>query len=443
MKLHNIALLIATVLLTAVLAIAGQFHAAFLVSFIGGAAARPWSDHQSGVFATNTIDSALQLTEVLENAMRALKRKLLVLTQLGAIYRDVALKGNDVMAVPFYPLTATGTSQVRAANGSRKALATDTATQSRVISSFTNQVQVLSFTAKDKARQPMFDPVKHGQLKGEALAFDVIADIFSIVRTKNFGSATIPNTTATNFDENDVGDLRTACVNSYWPEMNRSLILSPSYGTNLLKQPQIINASMRGDNGQAFRDGVIGNVLGFDVGETAGLPTNNFTPVTISGGVAATNIITTAAPHLLTVGDRLIFPALTGGAGLTAATVEYFVETVPSTTTFTVSATLGGAQFDFTTDISAGTVQHYEDVRGFAALQSALLIGFAPVPPTPAILHNMFDYQELNDEETGLTLQFYHYGDPDTDTEVQSIECHYGYGLGDSNQLKIIRGSLT
>ena len=123
--------------------------------------------------------------------------------------------------------------------------------------------------------------------------------------------------------------------------------------------------------------------------------------------------------------------------------MEFYVETVPSPTTFTVSATLGGAQFDFTTDISAGTVQHYEDVRGIAVLPSAMLIGFAPVPPTPAIMHNMFDYQELNDPDTGLTLQFYHFGDPDTDVEVQSIECHYGYGLGDSKQLKIIRGSLT
>ena len=35
---------------------------------------------------------------------------------MGAIYQRVQLKGDDTMAVPFYPLTATGTSQVRAAN---------------------------------------------------------------------------------------------------------------------------------------------------------------------------------------------------------------------------------------------------------------------------------------------------------------------------------------
>lgn len=450
MKLHHILLLFATLFLTAALAFAGEFQTAFIVSMIGGAVSRPWAAYQSspwaayqpGHCAANTIDSALQLTEVLGSAMDALKRRLLVLKMLGAVYRDVALKGDDKMAVPFYPLATTGTSVTRAANQSRKSLASSTATESRTIENWTNKMQAISFTAREKARQPMFDPVKHGQLKGEALAFDVIADIFSIVSAKNFTSTTIAGTSAANFDENDVGDMRTACVDDRWPEMGRSMILSPSYGTNLLKQPQIIDASKRGDNGASFRDGVIGNVLGFDVGETPGLPNNNGNPVTISGGVAATDVITTSTDHGLAVGDRVIFPTLSGGSGITPATVAYFVKTVPSSTTLTVSATLGGATLDFSTTITDGTIRLYEDVRGIAAMGSALLIGFAPVPPTPAIMHDLFDYQELIDD-SGLVLQYYHFGDGDTDEEVQSIECHYGYGLGDANQLKIIRGALA
>lgn len=442
MKLHNIALLLATLVATFLLALSGQPHAAVILFFVGSAAATPWARHQPHVFGVNTIDSALQLTEVLGSAMEALKRRLLVLKMLGAIYKDVALKGDDKMAVPFYPLTATGTSVTRTATGSRLALASDTQTQSRSIENWTNKMQAISFSATDRARQPMFDPVKHGQRKGEALAFDVIADIFSFVKAKNFTGTSIPNTTAANFDENDVGDLRTACVNDYWPEMGRSLILSPSYGTNLLKQPQIIDASRRGDNGAAFRDGIIGQVLGFDIGETPGLPTNNGLPVTITGGVAATDVITTAVDHGLTVGDRVIFPTLTGGTGLTPATVEYYVLTVPSSTTLTVSGTLGGAVADFSSAISAGTIRAYEDVRGIACLESALLIGFAPVPPTPAILSDLHDYQELVDD-SGLVLQYYHKGYGDTDQELQSIECHYGFGLGDAAQLKIIRNALA
>ncbi len=384
----------------------------------------------------NTIDSNLQLTEVLDSAMQAIKRRLLPLLAFSTVYRNVQLKGDDQMAVPFYPL-ATSDSVTRTPSGSRIALATATATESRTIENFTNKVQALSFTGTERARQPMFNPVKHGEMKGRKLAEDILADIFGIVKAKTFTGATIAATTAANFDENDVADLRTLCVDSYWPEGDRALILNPSYAGNLLKQAQIIDAAKRADGGSNFTDGVLSRILGFDVYESAGVPTNNVAALTITGGVSATDVITTSAAHGLAVGDRLIFPTLSGGSGITAATTAYFVAAVPSTTTFTVSATLGGAVLDFTTTITAGTVREYENIAGFAVMPSAILIGFAPVPPTPAIRGDLFDYQELVDD-SGLVLQYYHGADANTDQEYQTIECHYGFGLGDAAQLKLI-----
>lgn len=390
----------------------------------------------------NTIDSTLQLTEVLDSSMRALKRKLMPLLQFSTVYSDVQLKGDDTMAVPFYPLTSTGTSQTRAADGSRLALATGTATQSKTISNFTNKMQALSFTATERSRQPRFDPVMHGTLKGEALAYDVLADIFTAVRAADYTAETITPVTAANFDEDEVTDIRTLCTNAYWPEMGRALILNPTYGGNLLKQPQIIDASMRGDGGRSFRDGVIGNVAGFDVVETAGLLSRNGTAVACTGADTG-DLITTASAHGLAVGDRIIFPTLSGGSGVTAATVAYYVIAVPSTTTFTFSASIGGSAVDLGSNITAGTVRLYEDIQGIAILPSALLIGFAPVPPTDGIRQLLVDYQELRDKYTGLVLQYYHIAYPDTDQEVQTIECHYGYAKGDTDQLKIIRSPLS
>ena len=389
----------------------------------------------------NTIDSKLQLTEVLDAAMMALKRKLFVLKMMGAIYQRVQLKGDDTMAVPFYPLTATGTSQVRAANGSYKALVTGTTTESRKITNFTNQVQALSFTSRERARQPIFDPVKHGQRKGEALAYDIIADIFSIVKASNFTGTTIAGSAAANFDEGDVGDMRTLVATAFWPDSNRNLILNPSYGTNLLKQPQIIAAQQRGDGGESFRDGVIGRVLGFDVGETAGLPTNNGVAFNITA--TATTDLINAVAHPLVAGDRIIFPTATGGgAGLTAATKAYFVIN-PLANSFQVALTPGGAAVDITTDYTGGTAQRFEDVQGIACLDSAVLIGFAPVPPTEGVQKFLVEYEELVDEDSGLVLQYRRIAYPDTDEEVQAIECHYGYGLGDIAQLKIIRSATA
>jgi hypothetical protein len=397
---------------------------------------------------SNTIDSPLQLTEVLTSSMRALKRKLAPLLQLSTVYSDVALKGDGTMAVPYYPLTATGTSQTRTATGSRKALATGTTTNSKTISNFTNKMQALSFSATERARQPMFNPSMHGMLKGEALAYDVLADIFGVVRAADYSGSTIDAVTAANFDEDEVADLRKLCEEDYWPDSGRSLLVNPSYGANLLKQPQIIGANTRGDGGRTFREGVIGNILGFDIVETAGLRSNNGDAIACTGE-ADDNVITTASAHGLAVGDRIIFPALSGGSGLTAATVAYFVLTVPSTTTLTVSASAGGAVVNFTTDVTSGsTIRKFEDVQGLAILPSAILVGFAPVPPTPAIRKALFDYQELVDRDengngSGLVLQYYHFADPDTDEEIQTIECHYGFAIGDTAQAKIIRAPLA
>jgi len=88
-----------------------------------------------------------------------------------------------------------------------------------------------------------------------------------------------------------------------------------------------------------------------------------FATFTITG-VASTDVITTTGAHGLSVGDRVYFPALTGGSGLTAASAFYYVQSTPTTTTLKVSATLGGSALDFTTDISAGTIQrtYVEDI---------------------------------------------------------------------------------
>lgn len=72
-------------------------------------------------------------------------------------------------------------------------------------------------------------------------------------------------------------------------------------------------------------------------------------------GSVATHRITWAA-HGFSDGDVCTFPTLTGGAGLTAATVPYYV--INSTADdFQIAATLGGAAIAFSTNISAGTCQ--------------------------------------------------------------------------------------
>lgn len=81
-------------------------------------------------------------------------------------------------------------------------------------------------------------------------------------------------------------------------------------------------------------------------------------PPSLTGitSVAATDVITTGSAHGFNVGDPVWFNTLTGGAGIVVNQL-YYVNSVPSTTTFTVSNTLGGATADHTTNLTAGTVQ--------------------------------------------------------------------------------------
>jgi len=388
----------------------------------------------------NTIDSNLQLTEVLDVAMRALERTLTPLLGFSTVFSDVALKGDDTMAIPYYPLTSTGTSQTRAVGGSYKALATSTTTSAKTLTNWTNQVQALSFNGHEVSRQPRFDPVMHGRLKGEALAYDVLADIFKVIKHSNFTTTPV-SSSAGNFDEDDVADLQATLDEAYWPQAGRGMVLNPRYAANLLKQAQIVDASARGDGGAAFRDGRPGRVLGFDVFSSAGLLPNNGTAFSVLG--EADNETFTAAAHGLVVGDRVIFPVLNGGTGLTAATKEYFVKTVPDANTFTVAETAGGSTAAFSADVTSGsTCQKYENVKGVVMLPSAILVGFAPVRPTDGVRQKLVDYQEMRGD-TGLVLQYKRLAYEDTDEEAQVIECHYASAIGDAAQLQIITGALS
>jgi hypothetical protein len=73
-------------------------------------------------------------------------------------------------------------------------------------------------------------------------------------------------------------------------------------------------------------------------------------------GVASTNLLTRTA-HGLAANDRVVFTALTGGTGLVVGTPYFVIATGLTANDFKVSATQGGAEIDFTTNITAGTFE--------------------------------------------------------------------------------------
>lgn len=96
------------------------------------------------------------------------------------------------------------------------------------------------------------------------------------------------------------------------------------------------------------------------------VPTN-FSPSAVN---VSANTIDTGGDHYLSVGDGVTFTS-TGSlpAPLVAAT-EYFIQSVPTSTTFTLSATLGGGVLDITTQ---GTGIH-------TVKRSSLAVGSTKIP---------------------------------------------------------------
>lgn len=76
---------------------------------------------------------------------------------------------------------------------------------------------------------------------------------------------------------------------------------------------------------------------------------------------AATDDIIDATSHGFSIGDAVVFTALTGGTGLTAGQVYWVIADSFGTNTFKVSATPGGSAVDFTANITAGTVAKITD----------------------------------------------------------------------------------
>lgn len=83
------------------------------------------------------------------------------------------------------------------------------------------------------------------------------------------------------------------------------------------------------------------------------------------------DLITSATPHGLVVGDKFQVASVTTTTGITAVTT-YYVKTRPSTTTFTASTTNGGSTLALSTDGTGGALIEVHDVDD----ATANIVGF-------------------------------------------------------------------
>lgn len=177
----------------------------------------------------NTIPQTLRRSLILNSAMEAFKHRLVSLGLFSTVLRNLPLEGNNEIDIPYIPLATRASKDF---DGSYKFDKGDL--ESRKITVNKRKYQSLTYTSEEKARQPYFDPVVLGRLKGEKLAEDVLLDILSVITKANFGDA-ILTSTAANFDTDDIIDLETRLDELEWPDAPRGMILKSSYLANVKK----------------------------------------------------------------------------------------------------------------------------------------------------------------------------------------------------------------
>ena len=171
----------------------------------------------------SAIPAALRRSLILKSAMEEFKHKLISLGLFSTVLRNVPLEGNNEIDIPYIPL-ATSTS--KDFDGTYKFDKGDM--ESRKITIDRRKYQSLTYTSEEKARQPYFDPITLGRLKGSKLAEDVLLDILSVITAQNFGDAILTRNAA-DFDTDDIIDLETKIDELEWPDSPRGMLLKSSY----------------------------------------------------------------------------------------------------------------------------------------------------------------------------------------------------------------------
>jgi ATP-dependent protease ClpP protease subunit len=302
------------------------------------------------VLNTNTVSTDLKRTVILQQSIRAFAIKVLPLSAFSTVFQAPRLEGTDKVAIPYFALDTTASTDFVAANGYDTL--GNTNSDAKVLTVDKRKYQGLSFTSSELARQPFMDIGMGMMLKVEQLGVDVVNDVLSLVTLATYGAA-VKTELASAFDSEDVIDLKGVADLANWPASGRSLMLNSGYDVNLLKDASIKGALNFGDSAP-IREGRIQRIVGFDYFPDSRIPANG------------------------------------------------------------------------------------ENLQGFIAFKSALLVGFSPITPTNEVRQQLTRYEVVVEPTTGVTLEYRAWGDPDKDTTKETVETNYGRVAGEAAALKRI-----
>lgn len=266
---------------------------------------------------------------------------------------------------------------------------------------------------------------------GKALAKYVLMDILATcVTPANFTQSITETVNNADFDTLRAGRV---ALNLQGAGEPRYGLAGSQFLSNIGDDPAVSSGDYHNQRNGADPYMSLVNIEGFnEVKEFPEFPADNSTIGTFTA-VAATNVITTSTTHGLNIGDRVRVTTTAADlpAGM-AIDTDYFVITVPSPTTITVSATSGGAVLDIT-DAGTGThtIQNFGNLNAFLFEDRAIhvtvrqLVDNIELAKKLGIPVTVASHTEV-DPETGLAFTVFMWLKPNTQDIFIAMTVAYG-----------------
>ena len=228
---------------------------------------------QNAAATSNSIDAGLKRAQILKEVAREFARIALPLKSFASVFSNVPLEGTDEIKVPYYPLPSNANSTYDYTTTDGYTFAQGTTTNVKTITIDRRKYQPLDFSSQELARQPQLRVVQLAKLAAESLAYQVLADVLSVVTAANFGPAGLIRPAAA-LSSDDLADLGGTVSDNNWPASGRSLIVGTGYDVQLKKDLSIKLALNIGGT-EVLREGRVPNICGFDYYAMPNFPTNS------------------------------------------------------------------------------------------------------------------------------------------------------------------------
>lgn len=334
-----------------------------------------WDKFAASPHNANVMSPQLLRQVIMSEVMRAFRRQFTSLSYFSHNFGNIPLEGTDKMEVPYYPLDTVASSEFTYANGYQINPNAQTLYKEVFVGGIGNGVATPGSGRKYKALQfTAYEIRRQPWLDIQKLSVMAGEQLAIDVRADIIGTQ----------------------------------INAANFG----------NAIWTGAAG-GFDHTVIGNVLMVAAN-------NAFWPK------AGRNVVVTPSYHGNLAIDPQLFPYLySGNTDILDQGIinnKYGFEHILEDPLLPVLNSIRGGDGQAV----AGTDPN---LAGYMCWPSAVLVATAPIMPPPGVLKKLVAYEQITDDQTGLSFTYQFFGDEVRNRDNEIIECSYGSGLGELKAL--------